>query len=155
LAEIVLAITTNAIFNTVPGANAAMTAPTATPSTAGIAHTRTTSIITAPRRRCARKERMLVGTMITIEVPTQSCNRTSAGTPSAPNTSYRIGTMMPPPPMPNRPARMPVTKPPATIKSTSQASSSKGTPKSINGSLRRPEEKALERFHINRKKKPP
>src|SRR5215469_10736392 len=39
--------------------------------------------------------------------------------------------MMPPPPMPNRPARIPVTTPPATISSTSHASSWKGTPKTI------------------------
>ncbi len=87
LQAIVLAIATKAILRTVPGANAATAEPAATPRTAGIAQARTTSIITAPLRRCARKDRMLVGTMIAIEVPTQSCNRTSAGTPSAPNTS--------------------------------------------------------------------
>ena len=51
---------------------------------------------------------MVVGMMIASEVPTQSCMRTSSGTPRTRNTSYSTGTMMAPPPMPNRPARMPV-----------------------------------------------
>ena len=50
----------------------------------------------------------MVGTMMAIEVPMQSCMRTSSGTPSTRNTSYSTGTMMAPPPMPNRPARMPI-----------------------------------------------
>src|SRR5256885_9279336 len=36
--------------------------------------------------------------------------------------------MIAPPPMPNRPARMPVTRPPAIIANASQASSASGTP---------------------------
>ena len=57
----------------------------------------------------------MVGTMMASEVPTQSCMRTSSGTPSTRNTSYSTGTMMAPPPMPNRPARMPVRMPPPAI----------------------------------------
>src|SRR5947209_3418499 len=41
--------------------------------------------------------------------------------------------MIAPPPMPNRPARMPVTRPPATIAKASQASSASGTPVSTSG----------------------
>src|SRR6185312_2674738 len=48
-----------------------------------------------------------------------------------PKTSYRTGTMTPPPPMPNRPARMPVTTPPARINSTSQTISPSGYPSSM------------------------
>ena len=54
---------------------------------------------------------MVVGMMIAIEVPTQSCMRTSSGTPRMRKISYSTGTMMAPPPMPNRPARMPVATP--------------------------------------------
>ena len=36
----------------------------------------------------------MVGTMIASEVPTQSCMRTSSGTPRMRNTSYSTGTMI-------------------------------------------------------------
>src|ERR1700756_3685298 len=39
--------------------------------------------------------------------------------------------MMPPPPMPNRPARSPVTTAPATIRAMSHKSSPRGTPNAI------------------------
>src|SRR4030088_1809821 len=48
--------------------------------------------------------------------------------------------MMPPPPMPNRPAKRPVASPPATIRSRSQASSLAGTPKYIRCSAGGPDE---------------
>src|SRR5258708_10193526 len=51
--------------------------------------------------------------MIASEVPTQSCIRTSSGTWYMRNNSNRTGTMTAPPPMPNRPARIPVTMPAA------------------------------------------
>jgi hypothetical protein len=41
-------MTTNAILRTAPGARPAINAPTATPTTEGRAHARTTSISTAP-----------------------------------------------------------------------------------------------------------
>ena len=63
----------------------------------------------------------MVGTMMASEVPMHSCMRTSSGTPSARNTSYSTGTMMAPPPMPNRPARMPTRMPAPAIQSASQA----------------------------------
>src|SRR6266700_5150607 len=44
--------------------------------------------------------------------------------------------MMPPPPMPNRPARMPVTIPPRMIASTSQTISPRETPRNINCTAR-------------------
>src|SRR5665647_2531608 len=69
--------------------------------------------------------------MMFSDVPMHSCIRSASGTWMTPNTSYSTGTMTPPPPMPNRPARMPVTKPPARISSTSQASSPIGYPNSI------------------------
>ena len=116
-------------MSTAADAKAAIAEPTATPITAGSAHARTTSIITAPLSRWVRNESTLVGTMIAIEVPTQSWKRTSSGTPSTRNTSYSTGTMSAPPPMPNRPARMPVTKPPTTIKAASSSSSLTGTPR--------------------------
>ncbi len=78
---------TKATFRTAPGAMPAISAPTPTPTTDGIAQARTTSISTAPCARCTRYERTLVGTMIAIEVPTQSCMRTSSGTSSTRNTS--------------------------------------------------------------------
>ncbi len=46
--------------------------------------------------------------MMASEVPTQSCTRMSSETPRIRNISYRIGTMMAPPPTPNRPASSPV-----------------------------------------------
>ena len=49
-----LAITAKASWNTQPGANAAISAPVPTPTTAGSHHARTISSITAPRSRCAR-----------------------------------------------------------------------------------------------------
>ena len=105
---ITLPTRTNASLSTAAGAKAAIAEPSATPITAGSAHARTTSIITAPWSRWVRNESTLVGTMIAIDVPTQSWKRTSSGTSSARKTSYRTGTMSAPPPMPNRPARMPV-----------------------------------------------
>ena len=71
---------------------------------------------------------MLVGTMMASEVPTQSCMRTSSGTPRMRNTSYSTGTMTAPPPMPNRPASSPVTTPLARMPSTSSAISPGDTP---------------------------
>src|SRR5262249_11048881 len=71
---------------------------------------------------------MLVGTMMASEVPTQSCMRTSSGTPRMRKTSNSTGTMTAPPPMPNRPASTPVTTPLANIPSTSSAISPGGTP---------------------------
>ena len=73
----------------------------------------------------------MVGTMIASEVPMQSCMRTSSGTPMMRNTSYSTGTMIAPPPMPNRPARKPASTPPATMIAASQASSPSGTPANI------------------------
>src|SRR3974390_866641 len=72
---------------------------------------------------------MLVGTMIASEVPTQSCMRTSSGTPSTRKPSNSTGTMTAPPPMPNRPAISPVTTPPPRTPATSHATSPIGTPK--------------------------
>src|SRR6478736_2151505 len=126
LKEITLPTRTNASLSTAAGANAA---PTATPITAGGAHARTTSIITAPLSRCVRNESTFVGTMIAIDVPTQSWKRTSSGTSSARKTSYKTGTMSAPPPMPKRPAKMPVMKPPTMIRAASSSSSLAGTPK--------------------------
>jgi hypothetical protein len=51
----------------------------------------------------SRWVKALVGTMMAIEVPTQSWKRTSSGTPMTRKTSYRTGTMSAPPPMPNSP----------------------------------------------------
>ncbi len=84
---ITLPTSTKASLSTAAGAKPAMAEPVATPITAGTAHCRTTSIITAPLSRWMRKESTLVGTMIAIEVPTQSWKRTSSGTPSTRNTS--------------------------------------------------------------------
>jgi hypothetical protein len=82
-----LATRTNATVNTAAGAKLAITALQATPITAGNAHRRITPGITAPFDRCVRYERMVVGTTIAIEVPRQSCMRTSSGTPSTRKTS--------------------------------------------------------------------
>ena len=62
----------------------------------------------------------MVGTMMASEVPMHSCMRTSSGTPSTRNTSYSTGTMMAPPPMPNRPARMPTRMPAPAIQQREQ-----------------------------------
>src|SRR4051812_26048482 len=129
LMEITLPTRTNASLSTAAGAKAAIAEPTATPTTAGGVQARTTFIITAPLSRWVRNESTLVGTMIAIDVPTQSWKRTSSGTSSARNTSYRTGTMSAPPPMPNRPARMPVMNPPTMIKAASRSSSLTGTPR--------------------------
>src|SRR5215470_5745471 len=131
LPAITLPISTKASLSTADEAKAAAAAPTATPATEGSAQARTTSIITAPWSRWARNDSTFVGTMMASEVPTQSWKRTSSGTPSARNTSYRTGTMSAPPPMPNRPARMPVTTPPAMISAASSRSSLTGTPRII------------------------
>src|SRR3569623_441030 len=69
--------------------------------------------------------------MIASEVPIHNCMRRASGTWMTPKTSYRTGTMTPPPPMPNRPARMPVPTPPARLSSTSQAISPSGYPSSM------------------------
>src|SRR5712691_6397959 len=134
LPAITLPTSTKASLSAAGGAKAAMAEPTATPKTEGTAQARTTSIITAPLPRWVRNEITLVGTMIASEVPTQSWKRTSSGTPSARNTSYRTGTTSAPPPMPNRPARMPVTTPPAMIIAASSTNSLMGTPRIISGS---------------------
>ena len=131
LKAIIVTTTRNTILKTAAGAKKAITEPAATPSTAGSAHCRMTSRSTAPLARCVRYERMVVGRMIAIEVPTHSCIRTSSGTPRMRNTSYSTGTMIAPPPMPNRPARMPVATPPTTTARASKASSPNGTPSSI------------------------
>src|SRR6266851_4159174 len=65
--------------------------------------------------------------MIASEVPMQSCMRTSSGTPSTRKNSYSTGTMTAPPPMPNSPARMPVTTPAAITAAASHTSSATGT----------------------------
>ncbi len=55
----------------------------------------------------------MVGTMIAIEVPRQSCMRTSSRhAEDAEALRYSTGTKTEPPPTPNRPARRPVTTPP-------------------------------------------
>ena len=82
-----LPTTTKPSLSTVPDAKAASAEPTATPMTAGTAHARTTSIMTAPRSRCARNERTLVGMMMASDVPTQSWKITASDTPSARKTS--------------------------------------------------------------------
>ena len=73
----------------------------------------------------------MVGTMMASDVPMHNCMRTSSGTPSTRNTSYSTGTMMAPPPMPNRPARMPTSMPAPTIQSASKAISPIGYPSSM------------------------
>lgn len=55
------------------------------------------------------------------DVPMHNCMRMESGTPRRRNTSYRTGTMTAPPPMPNGPARMPVTTPPAMTLAANQA----------------------------------
>src|ERR1039457_6144846 len=69
--------------------------------------------------------------MMASEVPMQSCMRTSSGTSSARNTSYSTGTIMAPPPMPNRPARMPTRMPAPAIQSASRTISPIGYPSNI------------------------
>ena len=120
------AITTKASSNTLAGAIAAAKDPTATPTTAGSAQARSTAGTTRPFARCAQYERTAVGAMMASEVPTQSCMRTSSGTPSRRNTSNSTGTMTAPPPMPNNPASRPETTPPAITAIASQASSARG-----------------------------
>src|SRR5215469_16466609 len=66
--------------------------------------------------------------MMAIEVPTQSCMRTSSGTPRRRKTSNSTGTMTAPPPTPNNPARIPVTTPATRMAAASQTSSVSGTP---------------------------
>ena len=78
----------------------------------------------------------MVGMMIAIEVPTQSCMRTSSGTPRMRKISYSTGTMMAPPPMPNRPARMPVATPATITAATSSAISPGGTASSMSSPKR-------------------
>ena len=130
--------TMKAILNTAAGAKEAITEPIATPITAGAAQMRTTSGITAPFFLCPRYDRTVVGMMMASEVPMQSCMRTSSGTLSARNTSYSTGTMMAPPPMPNRPARMPTSTPAPAIQSASQTISPSGTPSSMMSWMRGP-----------------
>src|ERR1700690_3837084 len=119
----------NAILNTAAGANEAMTEPIATPAIAGSAHRRTTCGITAPFFLCSIYERIVVGIMMASEVPMQSCMRTSSGTSIARNTSYSTGTIMAPPPIPNRPARMPTRMPAPAIQSASRTISPIGYPR--------------------------
>ncbi len=78
------------------------------------------------------KERIDVGTIIVRDVPTQSCMRTSSGTPNKRKISYKIGTMIAPPPIPKRPARVPVIRPPSTIAAMRRAKSANGTPGRLN-----------------------
>ena len=59
--------------------------------------------------------------MMAIEVPTQSCIRTSSGTPISRKTSYSTGTITAPPPIPNNPASNPVMTPAMTMARASQA----------------------------------
>src|SRR5450759_2689778 len=120
---------TKTILNTAAGANEAVTEPIATPATAGSAHRRTTWGITAPFFLCSMYERIVVGIMMASEVPMQSCMRTSSGTSSARNTSYSTGTIMAPPPIPNRPARMPTRMPAPAIQSASRTTSPIGYPR--------------------------
>src|SRR2546426_948199 len=72
LVAIMLAIITKASLSTALGAKAAIVEPVATPAIAGSAHLRTTSIITAALSRWVRNDSTLVGTMMAMEVPTQS-----------------------------------------------------------------------------------
>src|ERR1700730_3848903 len=126
LAAFMLAISTNATLNTVAGAKAAVTEPTATPATDGNAHDRIIAGMTRPFARWARYDRTVVGTMMASDVPTQSCMRTSCGTPNMRKSSNNTGTTMMPPPMPNNPARIPVTTPAAMAAAASQINSLKG-----------------------------
>ena len=64
--------------------------------------------------------------MIANEVPMQSCMRTSSGTPNTRKNSYSTGTITAPPPMPNSPARIPVTTPAAITAAASPTSSAAG-----------------------------
>ena len=73
----------------------------------------------------------MVGTMIASEVPMHSCMRTSSGTPSTRNTSNSTGTMTAPPPIPNSPARMPVTIPAVITAAASQTRSPAGIAMSL------------------------
>src|SRR5712691_4846733 len=66
--------------------------------------------------------------MMASEVPTHSCMRSSSGTPRMRKTSNSTGTMTAPPPMPNSPARIPVTSPATMTAAASQASSATGMP---------------------------
>ena len=84
-----------------------------TPSTIGAIQAFKIFASTIPCLQWVANAEIEVGTIIAQEVPMHSCMRTSSATESNPNTSYRTGTMMVPPPIPNRPARNPV-KPPAT-----------------------------------------
>src|SRR5882757_1282096 len=80
LKAMTLAMTVKASLSTAAGAKAATAEPAATPSTDGSAQARSTSIITRPLLRWMRNERMFVGTMMAIEVPTHSWKRTSSET---------------------------------------------------------------------------
>src|SRR5712671_826037 len=126
LAAFMLAISTKATLRTVAGAKAAVTEPTATPATAGNAHDRIIAGMTRPFARWAQYDRTVVGTMMASDVPTQSCMRTSSGTPKMRKISNNTGTTTMPPPIPNSPARIPVTTPAAITATASQTSSLKG-----------------------------
>ena len=66
-----------------------------------------------------------------IEVPRQSCMRTSSGTPSTRKPSYSTGTITEPPLTPNKPARKPAITPPMSRASASQRISCNPTPRNI------------------------
>src|SRR6185312_6804635 len=85
--------------------------------------------------------------MIASDVPMQSCMRTSSGTPMTRKTSYSTGTMIAPPPMPNRPARMPTRMPAPAIQPASSASSPGGYP-NTKGSLQSAQRGAASGGHV-------
>src|SRR5690348_8945949 len=85
--------------------------------------------------------------MIASEVPMQSCMRTSSGTPMTRNTSYNTGTMIAPPPIPNRPARMPTRMPAPAIQPASSAISLGGYPNTT-GSLQSAQRGAASGGHV-------
>ena len=72
---------------------------------------RTTSQRTAPRAWWARRLDTEVSTMAAIEVPSAMCTTWDCGKPWARKKVVSIGTMMPPPPTPSRPAKKPTAAP--------------------------------------------
>ena len=97
--------------STGPWIFAAVIAPSALPTRMPTVIQANTGQRTAPRRWCSRIELTEVKMMVASEVPTAIWVSTSGEKPWAPKLNTRAGTMINPPPTPNRPASTPAQAP--------------------------------------------
>jgi hypothetical protein len=93
------------------GTQVAKKEPDSVPITRPGAKLLTMSQRTAPWAWCARMLAIEVSTMVAIEVPNARCMLCSTGKACAVNSMNSRGTMVRPPPTPNRPATKPAKTP--------------------------------------------